>query len=403
MKIKVITLITVSLLSLVSCDKRKDIISEREELENEAPTLVVRRYQSGKAYEKSFVDTFLVPSTGYKLQYSLTDQNVDISSLNLVAVNSATNVLSITHVKDSLYYLIKLYNNTGIMNFVMSVKDKFGLEASANFKLVSLNQRPSLKIKTITSTSYTTSIKDTLKSLNSTTYNFDYTLLDDNVSNSSIIVIKRTVGDNAIITNNTFTNRISIDLTSSSQPKTVKYDIVVTDPFNLVSDTNKVTIYYYRNLPPKVVTFTSCGYLTGLCQNFNAQTFPADTVGILLAPNGTANFVATNFCKVDLGLANLVDADIFQGGYVTKIKYNVSMKVFNSQTGYVLHKRSFVLNSNFPNGTQTIRLIGPFNQVQTGQWHNQNPFTSQPASFNMNGYLFDNNNDSTFFNINPTF
>ncbi len=391
-----LTILTVSV-SLTSCDKRKNIIYENEEKSNLDPTISVRRYISGQAYSAAFIDTFLVPATGYKLQYQVSDDNALMETIQLSAVNSGTNIQSIIHYKDSSYFLIRLNSNIGTMEFSATVQDKFGKKGTASFKLISKNQVPVLSIKRSTSPNYSYNIVDTLKKLNSTVLELDYLLNDDNATGNDIQIIKKSAGDLSVITKNVNLKKLYIDFAANSYPKTIKYDIYVTDPYTKTSDTTHLTIYYYKNLPPKAPTLITAIYSTH-CNNGCSYGSFTDSLGLMAYQPQYLTFPFWGLeTKVNL---SVTDNDVSQGGFITKIKYKINYRANYSTT---IVSRTYE-NSNINNAGSYNVITKHYDSVYgTAITMLRNSATLAYSSYNISGYIYDNNNDSTYFNLNPVF
>ena len=255
--ISVLTFTIVSAFVFISCDNRKDFLGTSEKAAAVPPTINIRRFESGNQFINTFVDTFLVPPAGYRLEYQIIGI-YDVSSVKITCTSDCDSVISTSLHADSSYFNIKVKRGT-TTTFQVSVSNKFNETATAFFSLTFKNGRPVVNInKYGSSNPYGKTLIDTCDYGISPIYKIGYVYSDDNSTWTSLHCAKVSTTDASTIT---ITNgEISVNYGSISTNNIYQYKIYGEDPLFSTSDTCYVTIVCY-NKPPSVHirTFTSSG------------------------------------------------------------------------------------------------------------------------------------------------
>ncbi|HEX7414220.1 MAG TPA: hypothetical protein VF411_09260 [Bacteroidia bacterium] len=246
--VSVFTLIAVSTFFFVSCDNRKDFLGTSEKNAAIPPTINIRRFESGNPYINTLLDTFLVSTNGYNLQYQISGIYV-ASSLKLSCTSNCDSLISTALHADSSYINIKIKKGSTV-TFQISVSNKFNETATAFFSLTYKNGRPVVNInKYSTSTPFGKTLSDTCDYGLNHIYNIGFTYSDDNSTWASLHCKKVSPTDASTIT---ITNgEISVNYQSLSTNNIYEYKIYGEDPLGATSDTCYATIICY-NKPPAV-------------------------------------------------------------------------------------------------------------------------------------------------------
>src|SRR5665213_2477803 len=90
-----IIMLVVSAFIYNSCDNRKDYLDKMARSQATAPVISLRRMQSANPYAPNLVDTFLLGTAGYELQYQIAGV-YDASSVKITCISSCDSVVSTT-------------------------------------------------------------------------------------------------------------------------------------------------------------------------------------------------------------------------------------------------------------------------------------------------------------------
>lgn len=372
----IVTTIIMAILTLSpSCDNRKDILPDLEKSASEAPSIQVRRHNSGQAFVTSYNDTSLVGTAGYRLDYTISG-NADLSTLDFQCISGCSNVTYTQLKKDSGLVVIYVNNGTSA-SFTLSVSNKFSQKSFAHFSLTTINQKPIIKIRNYNLTTlFSTSVTDSIKTSANAIYSLEFQLSDDNSTYSNIAVKKNTAGDvNAVTINST---KIDFNFSTVTAPKTYNYSIYVVDPLGKTSDTCHLTVYAFKNLPPLILSVNSAA--------FNYTSFMSNTsyLGKYLAGTGPWNAYSMTWSF------NGKDQDQTFGGYIKAIHYRVQMNYYKSSILY-LFDESFKAN-------YTALNTSPFGMnIESPFGKNGYLWTFTYNRISVTGYVIDNDNDSTYF------
>lgn len=371
-------LIQLAGLVITGCDNRKDIVPDLEKSSSKAPLIQIRRHNSGLPYATSFTDTTLINTTGYRLDFTVTG-NADLNTLNLQCVSGCSNVTYTQIKKDSAFVLFYIANGTSA-NFTLTVKNKFEQSSTAYFNLVTINQKPTIKIRNFSYTlPFVQNLNDTIKTSINAVYNLEFQLSDDNATYSNISIKRVTASDANPYTISA--NKIDFNYAAITIPVNYSYKIYVTDPLGKTSDTCYLNINVFKNLLPSFDKLNSATYAT--LSSYNSDSY----LGKYFTGNGPwYSYPATI-------TINANDKDKNYGGYVKKIKWRVQYNIpFNGSTyDEIFNTNYFTSNNSF-----TLSFVNPFNKnpINWGGVYNR-------AYVSLT--LYDNDNDSIITGFNVDF
>jgi hypothetical protein len=380
-RLKIITTGTSFLLSLsifFSCDTRKDIIPALEQTASTAPTITIRRHNSGQMYVNNFKDTTLLGSAGYRLDY-LISGSANLSTLSFSCVSGCSNV-TYNQIKPDSGLILLFVNNGTAASFTLTVSNNFGQSGTAYFNIVTLDQAPVLYIQNFNyALTYIQKLNDTIKTILNPVYSLGYQLSGYNVNSSNIFVKRVSSADATPIV---IGSQITFNYSNVKIPTNYSYKIYAVDPLGKVSDTCLLNIYAFKDLPPvfDALVSASCASTT----SYETDSYLGNYLG------GTGPEWNAFPCMITI---NAHDHDPKFGGYVQKIRWRIQYTNWaNSKT----FDQTFVNTYQSINTSFALNFDSPWYQVYF-QWAGTN------LNALLSGSLIDNNNDSTLFSTTVTF
>jgi hypothetical protein len=368
----------ISSVLFTNCDNRKDIVPALEQSASFTPIIQLRRHNSGQAYVTNFIDTTLIGTTGYRLDYRVTG-NADLSTLTFSCVTGCPNV-TYCQIKQDSGFVLLFVNNGYTVTFSMTVANKFSQLACSNFSLTTFDQTPVLAINNYNYVlPFAVNLYDTIKTTVNPVYMVGYQLTGNNVSAGNIFVKRMTPGDG-----NPFTigSQIKFNYSSVSIPTAYSYKIYAVDPLGKTSDTCYFNIYAFKNMPPVFDALVSASCASAAMQETDSY------LSAYLGGQGPL----WNAFPVTIGM-NAHEAEQRFGGYIQKIRWRIRYtNIYASENFDQTFINTYTsLNTNF-----TLNFDSPWYSAYMS-------WGGVYSTLYLSGSLIDNNNDSTFFSATVTF
>ncbi|MHB8260113.1 MAG: hypothetical protein ACYDEC_07570 [Bacteroidia bacterium] len=298
--LSVFALMAVSTFFIVSCDNRKDFLGTSEKNTAIPPTINIRRFESGNPFINTLMDTFLLSTNGYKLEFQLSGIYV-ANTLKLSCTSNCDSLISTSLHADSSYFNIQMKKGSTV-TFQVSVRNIFNETATAFFSLTYKNGRPLVNInKYSTSTPFGKTLSDSCDYGISPMYNIGFTYSDDNSTWTSLHCKKVNTTDASTIT--IYNGEITVNYGGINTNNIYEYKIYGEDPLGATSDTCYATIICYNKAPAVHIRpfGSTIAWSTGMVDTFAiSPTISTYSMGLEYSDDNST-FTSCHVVKQTLG------------------------------------------------------------------------------------------------------
>lgn len=135
--------ISVIIVSLSSCDKRKDYFQGIAVENNMAPEFAIRKYGLGGNYTQTVADSLWTNVQGLKIEYTIKDEADDKDEFSSSVLQGSGTVKFIDSLKQVTFTALGMNKNI----FLLTATDKFGKTATCTVEVVCFpNRAPAAKL-----------------------------------------------------------------------------------------------------------------------------------------------------------------------------------------------------------------------------------------------------------------